>query len=133
MERQNSKAGDKLLFLLRQQRYLYHQLKLLAKRQHELGLAGTPELLLDIISGRRKLIEKLHQTNSKLRPIKTNWDKLSGRLGPEERLMAKETANQTQQIIEEITETVPPETVANLPLSSGAGLDELFAENGSGD
>ncbi len=133
MEKQNPKAGEKLLFLLRQQRYLYHQLKLLSMRQRELGLAGTPELLLDVVSGRRKLIEKLHQTNNKLRPIKTNWDKLSGQLRPEQRLMAKETANEIQQIIDEITQSTPPEAVLNLPLSRGAGLDELFAESGSGD
>lgn len=133
MERQNNNAGEKLLFLLRQQRYLYHQLKILARRQRELGPAGTPELLLNIVCGRRKLIEKLHQTNNKLRPIKTNWDKLCGQLEPEQKLMAKETTNQIREIINEITKTTPPEAVVNLPLPTVAGLDELFAESGPGD
>ena len=66
MKKHNTDIGVELLFLLRQQRYLYHQLKILTDRQQQLAGTTSPELLLGLISGRRKLVEKLRELESKL-------------------------------------------------------------------
>ena len=132
MEKGNSNPGAELLFLLRQQRYLYHQLKILAQRQRELAGTSSPELLLDAVSGRHKLVEKLRELDEKLRPIKANWDKLRSRIGAEHTLKAQQTANQIRQIINEIAEVAPPDAAANLPSAQSCRFDELFAESGIG-
>lgn len=73
MKKHNTNAGATLLFLLRQQRCLYHQLKILADRQQELAGTNSPEFLLGVISGCRKLVEKLREVDDKLRLVRTNW------------------------------------------------------------
>lgn len=128
MENHNTDIGAELLFLLRQQRYLYHQFKILTDRQQQLAGTTSPELLLELISGRRKLVEKLRELEDKLRPIKANWQQLSGRIGPEHKVQAYKTANQVQEIIGEILRTVPSETAQNLRLNENWRFDELFAE-----
>ena len=128
MEKHNTDIGAELLFLLRQQRYLYHQLKILTDRQQQSTGTTPPELLLELISGRRKLAEKLRELEDKLRPIKANWQKLSGRIVPEHKVQAYKTANQVQEIIGEILRTVPSETAQNLRLNENWRFDELFAE-----
>ena len=82
MKKSGCDAGSELLFLLRQKRYLYHQLKLLTERQLESGTSKTPEFILDIISGRRKLVEKIRQLEAKLQPIQNNREKFYEQIAP---------------------------------------------------
>ena len=128
MTKNNPNAGIELLYLLRQQRYLYHQLKILAEKQRQLPTINSPELFLEVISGRRKLVEKLHNLNDKLRPIKANWQKLSSQIGPEHKTQVYEIANQTRDIISQISATAPSELIQNVPLSQDCEFDELLAE-----
>ena len=127
-KKHKTNAGVELLFLLRQQRYLYHQLKLLTERQRQLGQASSPEIILEVIFGRRKLIEKLRELNEKLRPIKANWRKLSRQIDPESKAQAHEMASQVQEIIGQILAGCPSETTRNLPLQQNWKHGELFAE-----
>lgn len=128
MGKHNSNAGVELLFLLRQQRCLYHQLKILTDRQQQLAGTDSPELLLEVIFGRRKLIEKLEELESKLRPVKANWQKLSGQIGREYKAQAHKIAHQVQEIIGGILAVTPSETAQNLPLQEDWKFDELFAK-----
>jgi len=128
MEQHNTEVGVELLSLLRQQRYLYHQLKMLTDRQRKLAGTNSPELLLEVIFGRRKLVEKLRGLDDKLRPIKANWQKLSSQIGPEHKLQAHKMANQVQEIIGEILAATPSETAQNLPLNNNCRFDEILAE-----
>ena len=121
-------AGAQLLSLLRQHRYLYHQLKLLADRERQSDQIDSPEMLLEVIFGRRKLVEKIHLLNEKMQPIKTNLQKLSSRIGPEYKNKAQETANQVQEIIEQILESTSSETAQQLPLYRDFNFNEFFAE-----
>jgi len=123
---QNPDVGVELLFLLRQQRCLCHQLKMLTDRHRQLAGVNSPELMLGVVLGRRKLAEKLQGLNDKLRPIKANWQKLSGQIGPEYRLQAYKMASEVKGIIEDILAVTPSETAQNLPLNEGCGFDELF-------
>ena len=131
MRNHNTNVGVELLFLLRQQRYLYHQLKILTKRQRELAGTNSPESLLEIISGRRKLVEKLRELNGKLRPIKTNWQKLSVQVEPADKAQAYKIVNQVQEIIGQIISVTPSEMTRNLPLDTDWKFDELLAETKS--
>jgi hypothetical protein len=102
MENHYTNAGHEFLNLLRQQRYLYHELRLLTLRKQELTTTNSPELMLEIISGRRKLTEKLREVNNKLRIVKTNWHKLLSQIGPKQMSQANELAKQIQQIVTDI-------------------------------
>ncbi len=128
MTEQNNNTGTELLFLLRQQRYLYHQLKILADRQNQLVGTNSPELVLEVVTGRRKLTEKLRELDNKLRPIKANWQKLSSRIEPEYKAQAHKMASQVQEIIGAILAATPSETTQTLPLRQDWTFDELFAE-----
>lgn len=128
MKEHNTNMGAELLSLLRQQRYLYHQLRILTDRQRQLVGTNSPELLLEFISGRRKLVEKLKQLDDKLRPIKTNWQKLSSQIEPEHKEQACEMINQVQEIIGQIQAVIPTEMARNLPLHQDWKFDEIFAE-----
>jgi len=116
MRKQNANAGQELLFLLRQQRYLYHQLKILSQRQHELAGTSSPELLLEVITGRRKLVEKLRQINDKLRSVRMNWPKVVAQIEPKHRDQANRMVSEVEQIIGEIRSITPSETAQSLPL-----------------
>lgn len=128
MKKHDNNASVQLLFLLRQQRYLYHQLKILTDRQRKLGGANSPELLLEIVSGRRKLIEKLRQLNDKLQPIKANWQRLFSRLEPECKAKAHKMVNQSQQIISQILAAGAPETTRNPAPEQDWIFDEVLAQ-----
>ena len=131
MKKHNTDVGAELLFLLRQQRYLYHQLKILTDRQQQLAGINSPELLLEVISGRRKLIENPRELDDKLRPIRANWQKLSSQIGPEYKAQAHKMMNQSQKIIGEILAVTPSEMAQNLPLHQDWEFDEPSAETQS--
>ncbi len=128
MKKCKTNTGEELLYLLKQQRYLYHQLKNLNGRQRQLAGTNSPEQMLEVISGRRKLVEKLQGLEDKLGPIRTNWQRFSLRIEPEHKTQALELANQVQEIIRELMATTPSETVQNLPLHQNWKLSELLAE-----
>lgn len=116
MAKQDANAGHELLSLLRQQRFLYHQLRILSQRQQELAGTNSPELLLEVITGRRKLVEKLRQVNSKLRPVTMNWPKVLGQIGPEDKDQANKIVGEVQEIIGQIRAITTPDTAQTLPL-----------------
>lgn len=128
MKEQNNEAGAELLFLLRQQRRLYHQFKMLTDRQRQLAGTDSPEQLLEVVFGRRKLLEKLRELDGKLRPIKANWQRLSAQIGPEHKAQAYNMANQVKEIVGEILAFFPSETVENLLVNENCRFDEVFVE-----
>jgi len=129
MKRRNPNAGMELLLLLGQRRYLYHQFKMLTDRQWQLAGIDSPELLLEVIFGRRKLVERLRGLDDKVRPIKANWQKLSSQIGPEHKVQAHKMANQVQEIIGEILAVAPSEMARNLPLNEKYRFDAFFAKS----
>lgn len=103
MKNENEQIGVELLFLLKQQRNLYHQLKALAEQQKQVFWeTKSPEDLVRLLSGRRKLIEKLRQVNSKLKPIKANWPVIARKMGSEERVQARILACAVAGIVNDI-------------------------------
>lgn len=128
MNKYNTNIGVELLFVLTQQRYLYYQLKMLADRQQQLAGTSSPELLLEVIAGRRKLIEEFRDLNDKLRPIKANWQKLICQVRPEHKAQVHKMINQTHEIIGQISAVSPFQTTQNFPLHHHWKFDELVAE-----
>jgi len=124
----NNHVGTEVVSLLKEQRNLYHQLKELTARQQQLAGANSPELLLQIISGRRKLIGKLHQLNDKLRLIRAGWPNISVRINSEHKAQARQMVHQTKKIYEQIMESAPVEVVEQLTENDAGKLDGLFAE-----
>jgi predicted RNA-binding protein with EMAP domain len=95
-------AGVGLVALLKQQRCFYHQFKILAERQSQLGAMESGELSLQFIFGRRKLVEKLTQISGKLRPIKANWARVADHIRAEQMSQVYEMAHEVDEIIDEL-------------------------------
>lgn len=128
MKEDDGKVGAEVVFLLRQQRNLYHQLKTLTDRQKQIVGTDSPELLVQIISGRRKLIAKLRQINEKLSLIKASWPKISIQIGVEHKNQARKIADEAKQILGQILKNSPPVVIENLKPNKAEQLDELFVE-----
>ena len=120
MENHSNNPGHELLSLLRQQRYLYHELRALTHRKLDLAETDSPELMLEIVNGKRKLAEKLREINDKLRPIRANWHRLLSQIEPRQMAQANEMAEQIKRIVAEIQAV---KTKIEEPKS-----DEFFAE-----
>jgi hypothetical protein len=118
MNKYNANASMELLSLLKQQRYLYHQLKMLTEKQRRLTETNTPESAIEIIFGRRKLIEKIQESSNGLQTIRTNWEKISGQIDAEYKIQAGDLINQIQEIIKDI----PPASMPGNELMVGAGV-----------
>jgi hypothetical protein len=67
-------SPKRVLKLLTQQRDLYRQLEDLGHRQRTLISGDRPELLLDLLTHRQKLISELTVLNEHLAPVRQEWD-----------------------------------------------------------
>jgi hypothetical protein len=128
MENPYTNAGLEFLNLLRQQRYLYHELRLLTLRKQELTTENSPELMLEIITGRRKLTEKLREINNKLRIVKTNWHKLLSQIGPAQMSQANELAEQIKHLVTDIQTAKTKGTVAKSTVRKKSKSDKVLTE-----
>jgi hypothetical protein len=128
MNQTSSDIGVELLALLRLQRYLYHQLRALDQTQHQLAAKTSPELLLEVIAARRKLVQKLQQLDAKLRTIKANWQTLAPKITPEQKAEAKKMAAHVRDILHEIENTATTYAGRNLSFNENCRFHELFVE-----
>jgi hypothetical protein len=126
-EERNGEVGVELLSLLKQQRYLYHQLRILTERQRQLAPTNHPELLLQVTLGQRKLAEKLRALDHRLRPIKANWQRLCEQTTAEDRAEARDLANHVKEIHAEILAGAPAQAAQDL-LADNCRFDEVFVE-----
>jgi len=128
LNKDDQNVGLKLVSLLKQRRDLYHQLKGLRDRQIQLTDTASPELLLKILAGRRKLIEKLRELEAKLSLIKSNWSKISPQLGAEYKQQARQMLEQAEKITEEIMTNSLMDNPGDLPVCQFENYDELLVE-----
>jgi len=91
-----------LVKLLREQRDLYLQLRDLSRRQRSLVSGDRPELLLDVLAGRQRIVTQLAAINDELAPCRSDWPSTYDRLPPDMQIqvtaMVKEI-NETLQVI----------------------------------
>jgi len=129
MEVQNEKAGQELVFLLKQQRNLYHQLRDLADKQAKIFWStASPEELVRILAGRRKLLEKLREVNAKLKPIKANWAHIRDKIGIGERLQARSLALAVSELVNDLREISSSKEQTTDVLGDTAQLAHEFAQ-----
>lgn len=95
-------VGSKLIHLLNQQRLLYCQLKELAQKQSSLVDGHDPEMLLRILAGRQRLIDRLAMIDRELAPIRSDWQRIAESLPVGQRKEAQELVAGVQAILGEI-------------------------------
>jgi len=128
MENHYTNAGLEFLNLLRQQRYLYHELRLLTLRKQEPLLTNSPELMLELINARRKLTEKLREVNNKLRIVKTHWHKLLSQIGPKQMSQANELAEQIKRLVADIQTVKTKGIVVKSTVQEEPSSDKFLTE-----
>lgn len=94
--------SQRLIRLLTDQRDLYDKLRLLSERQRNLIAGDRPELLLNILQDRQKLVASLAQINEKLSPFRRDWNGIYAKLGPEIQSQASELLEQINSILNAI-------------------------------
>jgi hypothetical protein len=94
--------GNKLIQLLTQQKFLYRQLKELSQKQSSLLDGNDPEMLLKILAGRQRLIDRLSLIDRELRPIRADWQKVAASLPLSQREEAMSLIESVQEILGEI-------------------------------
>ncbi len=128
MKLDNDKTGQDVVFLLKQQRNLYHQLRNLAEKQSKIMWAdASPEELVRILEGRRKLIEKLREVNSKLKPIRANWQTIKVKLKAPEIVQVQELAMSVSSLVIDLKQIANGKEQSKDILSDTAHLAEEFA------
>lgn len=129
MKTQQNNTGQELVFLLKQQRNLYHQLRALAEKQSKIFWASaSPEELVKLLAGRRKLLEKLRQVNGKLKPIKANWTVIEPKIEVEQRIQAHELALSVSTLVDDLKEMALSKEQPRDILSDTAQLAAEFAQ-----
>jgi hypothetical protein len=95
-------VGSRLIHLLTQQRLLYRQLQELAARQSELVDGRDPEMLLRVLAGRQRLIDRLGAIDKELEPIRGDWQRIAQTLPAAQREEALALVASVQEILGEI-------------------------------
>ena len=95
-------VGSKLIHLLSQQQLLYRQLRDLATKQSTLVEGGDPEMILRILAGRQRLIDRLTALNRELEPIRQDWQNVTESLPASQREEAQSLVESVQEILGEI-------------------------------
>jgi hypothetical protein len=128
VDKSGNDIGPELIFLLKQQRNLFHQLKMLTADQSVFAKVDSPEKILKIVTGRRKLVEKIHKLSNQLSPLKSNWSSIRTRILPEHKNDAIQMAEEVRSLIGQIRSTASQEVYSGLPLGETEKMAETFAE-----
>jgi flagellar biosynthesis/type III secretory pathway chaperone len=83
---------------------LYARLQKLAEQQHELVAQDQTEELLGLLEQRAEVLAQITTVESKIKPIRQNWQQLSAPFGVEDRTAAEERFARTRSLLEAITQ-----------------------------
>lgn len=95
-------VGNNLIQLLTQQRLLCRQLQSLAQKQSSLVDGSDPEMLLRVLAGRQRIIDRLTALDKELKPIRREWQQVALSLPAAQRAQAQQLVAQVQEILGEI-------------------------------
>lgn len=104
-ERVADPTAGELIDLLGQQHLLYRQLKDLASRQRQLVDGRQPEMLLKVLAGRQRLIDRLVLLDRQLRPLRQQWDQMMEQLPTEQRDRAGELLGEIKGMLADILDS----------------------------
>lgn len=96
---------DRLLKLLTEQRALYQRLQELSRLQRGLISGERPELLLNILRDRQKLVSALAEINQQLTPFRQDWEGVYEQLPEDARRAASELLRQINEMLTVILDT----------------------------
>lgn len=99
---QAQEIGGRLIDLLTQQRLMCRQLRELAQKQSELVDGKNPEMLLRVLAGRQRIIDRLAVIDKELKPIRQAWEAVSEGLPAGQREQAQELVSEVQGILGDI-------------------------------
>ena len=102
MPEQTVDIRTRVIDLLTQQRLLYRQLRELAQQQTSLIDGSDPEMLLKVLAGRQRLIDKLTAIDRELVPIRADWQKIAARLSNTQRQEVQFLVTEVEKILGEI-------------------------------
>jgi len=94
--------GSKLIQLLTQQQLLYRQLLQLAQKQRSLVDGSDPEMLLKVLAGRQRLIDRLTEVDRELQPLRADWQQVARSLPAEQRAQAQNLVESVKEILADI-------------------------------
>ena len=93
-------VGAHLIHLLTQQRLLYRQLRELAQKQSSLVDGSNPEMLLRVLAGRQRIIDRLGAIDRGLKPIREQWQQIAKTLPRSERQQAQQLVEAAHTVME---------------------------------
>ena len=94
--------GSRLIQLLTQQQLLYRQLQQLAQKQRSLVDGSDPEVLLKVLAGRQRLIDRLTEVDCELQPLRADWRRMAKTLPAEQRGEAQKLVEGVKEILADI-------------------------------
>ncbi len=97
--------AEELLELLDAQHGLYRELRRLAQAQRDLIAAEDPSALLNLLSQRQRLIDRLAAINQRLEPVRGDWKRIEAMLTTEQRRRAAGLVDRVGQLLAEILRT----------------------------
>ena len=98
-------TAGRLIELLGQQHLLYRQLKDLAVRQRQMVDGGQGEMLLKVLAGRQRLIDRLILLDRELRPLRQQWQEITEKLPADQRARAGELLEEIKAMLADILDS----------------------------
>jgi hypothetical protein len=95
-------AANELLALLDKQLALYQKLNAMAGRQHALVSEEDPAALLALLAERQRLLDELAGLDTKIAPVRREWDRISPTLPVSARRRAKAAFQESRRLLEGI-------------------------------
>ena len=88
-----------LIDMLNQQRILYEAIHRLSTQQAGLVASADAEALLNLLSQRQHLVDRLAQINQKLEPYRQNWRSVYDALCPDDQLHVTQLVDHAQNAL----------------------------------
>lgn len=95
--------SDELLNALKQQTECYERLVKLAAQQHVHVQNAQTEQLLEVLSQRQEILNKVSELEQQLAPARQNWSQYLSSLGPAEAALGEQLLARSRQLLEQIT------------------------------
>jgi hypothetical protein len=102
---ETERMDERLIGLLEQQRDVYQQLRSLAQRQGAMISSNDADGLLELLSARQKLVDRLAQLNDALMPMRQRWQELLGEMPEQVRKQIRTLVLEVNDLLQSILTT----------------------------
>lgn len=124
---QQTTTGSEIIALLTLQRDLYRRLSELGQSQRTLIADNQPEVLLQTLTERQSLINRLARLNAQLGPYRRTWDATYAGLQADQRTTVNDLLDDINQMLRSILQNDREDTqrLAAQKESAGAALRDV--------